>query len=172
MAVERWQFSKSQKTQFLQLFPAFLPSHSPPRNPNFFTISGDYFDCEIPTHPPSRTPQHFPFQRGSLRSRHSQSSSLTFRPPAPLSGGWLWGDFGEKAGEYFRNIADFSINFYCSGGASGVGLKGRQGSRWVKFGGNAREFHRPFCEEIRLDGENFWGDGRGIFVMSFAKKSP
>ncbi len=62
MSAERWQFSKSQKIAILQLFPAFPPSRSPPRTPNFFALSGAYFDPRKPNRRPSRTPQRSPFQ--------------------------------------------------------------------------------------------------------------
>ena len=94
------------------------------KNLDFCNFSPHFSPHALPHESPA-----FPFQRGSLRSQHSRSSSLAFSPSTPLSGGWLWGDFGAKPWEYFRNIADFSINLYCSGGAPGGGLRGLKGSR-------------------------------------------
>ena len=42
------------------------------------------------------------------------------------------------------------------------------GSLGNLLGGNIMEFYRLFCEEYRLAGDNFRGDGWGMIAMSFA----
>ena len=77
LSAERCPFSKTLKTQFLQLFVRFLPELPPAQIPNFFALSGESYAGEVPCSSPVLFSSHCPF-RGILRTRHSRSNPLLF----------------------------------------------------------------------------------------------
>ena len=138
---------QTSKNRIFATFPHIPPPHSPSRIPNFFALSGGYFDQRNPLSSSLTNSLALSLSEG-IASQPTFPIIFSHIPPSnsPFRG-ILRGDFGEKAWEYLRNIDNPWTNSRHLGTTLGTGL-GKSlgacpGTFWEEFqgiAGNSRGF--------------------------------
>jgi hypothetical protein len=149
-------FSDPKKSKFHNFFPYFSPHAIPP---NFFALSGGYFD-QRNSHSSSLTnPQHFPFQ--GIASQTTFPLIFSRIPPTSTpSKGILREDFREKVLIYHWILTIFEMILADFGRCLGDFL-----------GAIPREFIAPFAKKSALMGR-ILGKMTGRWQRCLLRRNP